>query len=196
MLELKEFVRFFLVPQRLMALAAALVLGAVLGWGIRAAVPQGATMRVELARSFVQESVPANATIDGYYLVETSRMFSERLGALLRDERVRGDFTKRSGAKIIRAERETAFTWTVGVVQKQQTRETPQQALEILLSEALAKTAQESGEYVQFQAIVSEPYQSSAPLTPLYAAIAGAGIAVILVIFLQLSVAYFRNDRV
>ena len=194
MLELKEFLKFFLVPQRFMVLVAATALGGVIGWGVFAAMPQSFTVRVELSRIVQQESIPEGVTVDGYYLVETSRTYADRLGAFLRDAQILQEFSQKSGSKIIRAQRETPLSWTVQITQNKQ-EQPASSVLEAILSKKLEEVLEESGEYVAFRAVVSDPYPSSQILTPVRAAVIGAGISLVLVVFILLSAAYFRDTR-
>ncbi len=135
------------------------LLGLCLGWINYASNKPSAYAVVSLVHNETnQENIEPTYQYDGYYLIETTRFFGERLGQILRNPVLNNDseniFNASFGIK--RVERLTLGDYKITAKGEIATLNEYSQILEEKISDDLTLLAQETGEYANFTAKVSD----------------------------------------
>ena len=115
----------------------------------------------------IAESAQAQYQYDGYYYVETSRLFNDRLGRILRDSSLNYSFGNAFGSsvKISRVDKLSFGDWQVIVSGKPDTLNEYSVFIEDKVSQMLGDIAKDTGEYAAFKVKVS--YQGETETKPL-----------------------------
>ena len=193
MKEFRDIARMFFRSWRV--IAAIVIAGALLGAAHFVVERPVASFMVSLARDgSIDENADENFTYDGYYMVETYRLFGERLGILLREPQFflgdAGTFDIVSTP--IEVERLDTGDYRVSVSW------TPSDANEYALmresfaTKALDQMAHETGEYANFSVKVSPAAPN--PVLSLYVRmLIGALLGLVVGAFGSALRAYFKE---
>jgi len=159
----------------------------------RQAVPQGVA-QFSLVRTEANAVPEGSATYDGYYIIETHRLFGDRLGDfLLQEERLQTLADVLGDVKLVRVERNTSSDYRVFIQGKDtQSSLQYQNVLAASASQELEALSRKTGEQFSFRVAVSPMEFPSRlpPLVPLFSGAVSVGLVLgLLFIFFR---EYFR----
>lgn len=157
MIELRDLIRVLFKSKTLLVVCS--IVGVSLGW-LNASVGKSfSSATVSLVRDgVIEKNAMSSYQYDGYYLVETLRLFGERLGNILRDSSSLRQLDGGSGntSSIQHVERLNLSDYKIRVEGSKDSAQESRQALETSISGQLHMQAEATGEYANFKARISD----------------------------------------
>lgn len=171
--------------------------GLCLGWVNFAISKPSAYAVVSLVHDGTnEENMVSSYQYDGYYLIEATRFFGERLGQILRNPALNGDPKNvlNNSLKIKRIERLTLGDYKITINGETAVLNEYGQLLEEKISDDITSLAQETGEYANFTAKVSD-FNPASQIPLVNRAIAGSLIGFLISIMVIMFRYYFKGGK-
>ena len=172
-------------------------LGLFLGWISFSINKPSAYAVVSLVHDGInEENIVPSYQYDGYYLIETTRIFGERLGQILLNPVLNNDpeTTLNNSLKIKRIQRLTPADYKIIINGDISVLNEYGQWLEEKISEDITLFAQETGEYANFTAKVSD-FNPVSQVPVVNRAIAGSLVGFLISIMFILFRYYFKEEK-
>lgn len=171
--------------------------GLCFGWINFATTKPSAYAVVSLVHDGInEENIVSSYQYDGYYLIETTRVFGERLGQMLRNPALNNDSENilNNSLKIKRIERLTLGDYKITINGEISALNEYSLLLEEKISDDITFLAQETGEYANFTVKISD-FNLTSQIPLVNRVIAGSLIGFLISIMFILFRYYFKGGR-